>query len=95
VPEKIYRGNENDRLVDVEFSVQDGKARLAALREDMSPGIDDFSPRILKKISEEIADPVTLLFKRSMKEGNVPLDWKTANITPVFKTGSRSCPENY
>ena len=31
----------------------------------------------------------------SMKEGDVPLDWKTANIMPVFKKGSRICLENY
>jgi len=95
VPEQLYKGSDNDKLVDIEISVEDVKSRLAALREDKSPGPDNFSPRLLKKISEEIAVPVTVLFNRSMKEGDVPMDWKTANITPIFKKGSRNCPGNY
>ena len=53
------------------------------------------SPRLLKQISEETAYPVTVLFKQSMDEGAVPQDWKIANVTPIFKKGSRSQTENY
>jgi len=53
------------------------------------------SPRLLKRISEEIAYPVTILFNQSMSEGAVPHDWKIANATPIFKKGSRRQPENY
>ena len=54
---------------------------------------DDFSSRLLKKNSEEIAYPVAILFNMSVKEGDVPLDSKAANITPVIKKGSRNNPE--
>ena len=64
-------------------------------REDKSPGADDLSPRLLKRISEEIAYPVTILFSQSMSEGAVPHDWKIANVTPIFKKGSQRQPENY
>ena len=30
-----------------------------------------------------------------MNEGVVPPDWKTANVTPIFKSGSKGCPANY
>jgi len=30
-----------------------------------------------------------------MNEGDVPLDWRSANVTPIFKKGSRNMPENY
>ena len=29
------------------------------------------------------------------KEGIVPAEWKEANVTPLFKKGSRSKTENY
>jgi len=74
VPANVYTGNEKDKLVTVEISVEDVKNRYAGLREDMSPGRDDFSPRLLKWISEEIAHPVTLLFNRSINKGAVPLN---------------------
>ena len=35
------------------------------------------------------------IFKKSYDDGEVPEDWKTANITPVFKKGKRSDTANY
>ena len=34
-------------------------------------------------------------FYLSLEEGIVPSEWKEANITPLFKKGSRDKPENY
>ena len=31
----------------------------------------------------------------SLQEGIVPLEWKEANIIPLFKNGSRNKPVNY
>ena len=31
----------------------------------------------------------------SLEDGMVPLEWKEANITPLFKKGSRNKSENY
>jgi hypothetical protein len=30
-----------------------------------------------------------------MEEDAVPADWKEANVTPIFKKGAKSKPENY
>jgi len=95
VPEPIFRGGKTDQLVDINISVDAVKSRLEKLREDKSLGDDDFSPRLLKMISDEIALPVTILFNQSMIEGDVPLDWRSANVMPIFKKGSRNQPENY
>ena len=35
------------------------------------------------------------MFNLSLEEGIVPSEWKEANITPLFKKGSRNKPENY
>ena len=35
------------------------------------------------------------MFNLSLEEGIVPLEWKDANITPLFKKGSRNKSENY
>ena len=74
VPQPVFRGGETDQLVD-NVSVDAVKSRLEKLREDKSLGDDDFSPRLLKMISDEIALPVTILINKSMIEGDVPLYW--------------------
>ena len=35
------------------------------------------------------------MFNLSLEEGIVLSEWKEANITPLFKKGSRNKPENY
>ena len=45
---------------------------------------------ILKSCSAEIA-PI----KQSLNTGELPSDWLTAHICPVFKKGNRSAPSNY
>ena len=94
-PENTFKREVTDRLVHIEIGVDAVKSRLEKLREDKSPGDDDLSLRLLKMISEEIAQPVAILFNQSVNEGDVPLDWRSANVTPIFKKGCRNQPENY
>ena len=33
--------------------------------------------------------------EKSIESGTVPHDFKNANVTPIFKKGNRSSPENF
>ena len=61
------------------------------MRENKSPGVDGISPKILKETVEQIGTPLAHVFN----EGIVPLEWKEANITPLFNKGSRNKSVNY
>ena len=52
-------------------------------------------PKLLKEIVEQISTPLAKVFNFSLEEGIVPSEWKEANITPLFKEGSRNKPEHY
>ena len=39
--------------------------------------------------------PLAIIYTRSLEEGIVPDDWRCANITPVYKKGSKSSAGNY
>ncbi len=39
--------------------------------------------------------PLATVFNLSLDEGAVPLEWKEANIIPLFKKGSRNKSNNY
>ena len=36
-----------------------------------------------------------LIFNKSLISGEVPADWKLANVTPIFKKGKKSSVSNY
>ena len=60
-----------------------------------SPGVDGIPPKLLLEIVEQISIPLATVFNLSLEEGIVPLEWKEANIIPLFKKGSRNKSENY
>ena len=59
------------------------------MKENKSPGVDGLSPKILKETVEQIVSHVHV-FNMSLQEGIVPVEWKVANIIPLFKKGSRN-----
>ena len=69
--------------------------KIKLMKDNKSPGVDGIPPELLKEIVEQISTPLAKLFNLSLEEGIVPSEWKEANITPLFKNGSRNKPENY
>lgn len=69
--------------------------RLAKLDRYKSRGADGVSPYVLKECSTAFAIPLFFLFERSISEGVLPNAWREANVTPLFKKGSRLDPSNY
>ena len=65
------------------------------MKDNKSPGVDGIPPKLLKEIIEQISTPLAKVFNSSLEEGIVPSEWKEANITPLFKKGSRNKPDNY
>ena len=68
---------------------------VAASKINKSPGVDGISPKTLKETVEQISKPLAHVFNMSLQEGIVPLEWKEANIIPLFKKGSRNKSVHY
>ncbi|CAM4695511.1 unnamed protein product [Lepidochelys kempii] len=66
---------------------------LEKLNEHKSMRLDALHPRVLKELADVIAEPLAIIF--SWRSGEVPDDWKKANIVPIFKKGKKEDPENY
>ena len=65
------------------------------MKNNKSPGVDGIAPNILKETVEQISMPLARVFNRSLQEAIVPLEWKEANIIPLFKKGSINKSVNY
>ena len=61
--------------------------RLMGLKADKSPGPDGLHPRVLKEVALEIVDALVIIFQCSIDSGSVPVDWRVANVIPLFKKG--------
>ncbi len=69
--------------------------RLSKLNINKSPGPDHLYPRVLFEIRSVIAYPLRKIFEKSLATKILPADWKSANITPVYKKGDKRCVSNY
>lgn len=69
--------------------------KIMQLKPGSAPGPDGITTRILQDYVKPLSIPLTQLFNLSMRSGGVPEMWKHANVTPIFKKGSKSKPENY
>ncbi|CAM4692491.1 unnamed protein product [Lepidochelys kempii] len=58
-------------------------------------GLDELHPRVLKELAAVIAEPLAIIFENSWRMGEVPDDWKKANVVPIFKKGKKEDPGNY
>ena len=68
---------------------------LLNLKVRKASGPDNIPARILKELAHEISPGLTAVFNQSLHTGELPSDWKTALVTPIFKKGNKHLPENY
>ncbi|KFR17924.1 hypothetical protein N306_15518, partial [Opisthocomus hoazin] len=69
--------------------------RLRDLNAHKSMGPDGMHPQVLKELADVIAEPLSIIFERSWRTGEVPEDWRKASVTPIFKKGKKEDPGNY
>jgi len=68
---------------------------LSDLDAHKSMGSDGMHPRVLRELADVIAEPLSIIFERSGRKGEVPEDWRKANVTPVFNKSKKEDPGNY
>ncbi|RMB95089.1 hypothetical protein DUI87_28460 [Hirundo rustica rustica] len=62
-------------------------------RESTDP--DGIHPRVMRELEEELVKPFSNIHHQSWLTGEVPGDWKLANVTPIHKKGAKEDPGNY
>ena len=92
-PEQLYRGDEP--LTEADFKEEDVRKKLTNLKPSAAPGPDGVWTRILQKLADVLAKPLSLIFTKLFADGCVPGIWKKANVCPVFKKGVKGDTGNY
>ena len=60
---------------------------LSSLDDHKASGPDGIPATLLKKLTTVISPVLTIIFQASLQQGLDPMDWKSANIVPIFKKG--------
>ena len=58
-------------------------------------GSDNFNPRVLHETRHKIAPILTRILTESWQSGELPQDWKLANVSAIHKKDSKNDPNNY
>ena len=66
---------------------------ISSLKNKKS-GIDVFKTSLIKFVKDEIMEALVIIFNKSFSEGQFPNMLKIAKVTPVFKGGEASDPNN-
>lgn len=69
--------------------------KLSKLNASKSPGIDAIHPKVLKECCAQISNVLSSIFNKTILAGTLPSIWKCAQVTPIFKKGSKKQCGNY
>ena len=62
---------------------------LGGISVHTSMGPDGMHPRVLRELAEVTAEPLSIIFDRPRRLGEVPEDWRIANVTAVCRKGKK------
>ena len=82
-------------IMDVLISAESIKEAIKSIDSTSASGPDGITPQILKDYSDELVDPLSLLYRWSINTGSQLDNINLAYIAPVFKSGTKSEPANY
>ncbi|PKU38251.1 rna-directed dna polymerase from mobile element jockey-like [Limosa lapponica baueri] len=85
-------GKQNEGITINEEEISDLLHHLDAHR---SMGPDVLHPRVLKESADVLAKLLSIIYMKSWLTGEVPMDWRVANVTPIYKKGKKEDPGNY
>ena len=83
------------RAPDIYVTIEMVTEEIKNLNQNKSCGPDNVHPRMLKDLVEFMAPSLTILLNKTFELGEIPSDWKTAYVSPIFKKGSKKLAENY
>ena len=92
VPSEQYQGI---GLTDVLITTKKVRTAISRLKKGSAAGPDGIGPQLLQELGDVLSSPLATIMRKSLEEGSVPMDWRAANVAPIFKKGAKSSPGNY
>jgi len=68
---------------------------LQSLDVNKACGIDSISPKIFRYCALPLLKPICHLFSVSLSTSDIPTEWRTHCVVPIYKSGDKSLVSNY
>ena len=94
-PKDFFGHPQGNALSDINITREDIIDAIKTISQNSSRGPDEFPAILLKPCSKSPAHPLQLLYKTSLKTGEIATNLERAIITPIYKGGSRNLLKNY
>ena len=82
-------------LTEVKVTEEGVLKMLQSLDPYKACGNDNIHPRVLRELAVYIAPILTTIYNSSLETGEIPQDWRDANVCPIYKKGNHYDPANY
>ena len=76
-----------EEMPEVTFTTNGIEKLLHGLKTHKAAGPDGITPRILKHLAKTLAPILCNIFRLSYDRGEIPDDWREANVVPIYKKG--------
>jgi hypothetical protein len=83
--ETVYLKRLKVGMLPIVFNCDAIKDKLKKLKSDKSLGPDEIHPMMLQRCATQLARPLAIIFQKSYETKSLPIDWKEANVSPIFK----------
>ena len=88
LPDFEQKVKDEDCINQIEITAVKVMKQLKSLNVSKSCGPDNCHPFFLNECADKIYLPLNDIFHKSLSSCVIPYDWKTANITCIFKKGN-------
>lgn len=82
-------------MTPIEISIDGIITLVNNLKLSNSCGVDGINSKVLKNTVTTSSKILYHIFRLSLSSGELPSDWKTAKVVPIFKSGDKHTPGNY
>jgi len=85
---EVFTASDGIELSNIYVTEDIIRKKLVSICIDKAPGVDELVPRFSAALSDEISVPLSIIYNRSLREGEVPNDWRDAIVSPIFTVRS-------
>ena len=95
LPDTDLLPSPSHQLHTIEIQSTDVESAINGLSSSKAHGCDDIGPSLITLCAKPLLESLTSLFQQCLTSSEIPDEWKTHKIIPIYKKGDRSQVSNY